>query len=539
MVKACLPALLSVIFYYIFLHVYKSPNKGTELEDLGHPYAVGVLMTGVSFLIVFRANYGYQRYWEACGAVHQMMSKILDATVHTAAFHMQCSHYDGIKPPSFFDHPEFMYQKRSVDRQRLKLAPTGTEPDYAKSINLVNTNASNNDNEQPSIIANGASNHLRMRSRRSILNEGRLDGGWGLMKTEDVQSADNNSEHPASWAINVTPSLFLQELAHLSSLTIAVAFCTLRNDVDGAVSPLGLYIPGSPFPEADPDKMEPEIRNQFFSSSRVLKHLRYFLGIDRTDSGRTKYNANRPMPVLGGVSDNEIIRLQRAKGALAKTQLVWYWLSEFVTREHLAGSTGKVGPPIISRVHQFLSDGMVFYNHARKIMFIPFPFPHAQISSFCIFVMVVYVPFLMDQYTEEEWVGASLTFFTVLCLAGLHEVARELENPFRNVPNDIPLCTLLAMHNEALVTMCTGYHPDHYWSPDTAIPPKPAQKQQSEPSQPPLSPLLVIPNNKPQSDSNHDTKKQIYENKISELEKSLEMYQKQILDLRSLMSTTQ
>ena len=72
--------------------------------------------------------------------------------------------------------------------------------------------------------------------------------------------------------------------------------------------------------------------------------------------------------------------------------------------------------------------------------------------------MVVYVPFLMDQYTEEEWVGASLTFFTVLCLAGLHEVARELENPFRNVPNDIPLCTLLAMYNEALVTMCTGYH---------------------------------------------------------------------------------
>ena len=59
------------------------------------------------------------------------------------------------------------------------------------------------------------------------------------------------------------------------------------------------------------------------------------------------------------------------------------------------------GPPIISRVHQFLSDGMVFYNHARKIMFIPFPFPHAQISSFCIFVMVVYVPFLMDQYTGK------------------------------------------------------------------------------------------------------------------------------------------
>ena len=466
-------------------------------------------MTGVSFLIVFRANYGYQRYWEACGAVHQMMSKILDATVHTAAFHMQCSLYDGIKPPSFFDHPEFMKQKLSVDRQRLKLAET-------KSINMIQEEGGN---------GNGVSGG-NLRSRRSILGEGRLDGGWGLMQTDEVQDLD----HPASWAINVTPSLFLQELAHLSSLTVAVAFCTLRNDVDGAVSPLGLYIPGSPLPEADPDNIEPSIKTQFFSSSRVLKHLRYFLGIDRTDSGRTKYNANRPMPVLGGVSDNEIIRLQRAKGALAKTQLVWYWLSEFVTREHLAGSTGKVGPPIISRVHQFLSDGMIFYNHARKIMFIPFPFPHAQISSFCIFVMVVYVPFLMDQYTEEEWVGASLTFFTVLCLAGLHEVARELENPFRNVPNDIPLCTLLAMYNEALVTMCSGYHPDHYWSPDVAA----NTKQVFHPEPP-----------KPQSDQVKSDKvapldgKRRYETKISELEKNLEFYQKEIQELRSLMSTTQ
>ena len=50
------------------------------------------------------------------------------------------------------------------------------------------------------------------------------------------------------------------------------------------------------------------------------------------------------------------------------------------------------------------------------------------------------------------------------CLAGLHEVARELENPFRNAPNDVPLCTLLAFYNEALITMYSGHHPDAYWS---------------------------------------------------------------------------
>jgi len=102
-------------------------------------------------------------------------------------------------------------------------------------------------------------------------------------------------------------------------------------------------------------------------------------------------------------------------------------------REHMAGSMGDVAPPIISRLFQFMSDGMTFYNHALKITYIPFPFPHAQLSAFFVLMMVVAIPFLMDQYANHAWLGAMLTFLTVTCLAGLHEVARELETPFRSV----------------------------------------------------------------------------------------------------------
>merc|ERR1719416_145648 len=77
--------------------------------------------------------------------------------------------------------------------------------------------------------------------------------------------------------------------------------------------------------------------------------------------------------------------------------------------------------------------------------------------------MVVAIPLLMDQYANEVWLGAVLSFLTVTCLAGLHEGARELENPFRNAPNDVPLCTLMAFYNEALITMYAGFHPDAYW----------------------------------------------------------------------------
>lgn len=95
--------------------------------------------------------------------------------------------------------------------------------------------------------------------------------------------------------------------------------------------------------------------------------------------------------------------------------------------------------------------------------FIPFPFPHAQLSALFVLVAIPAVAFLMDQYADNVWLGAVLCFSSVACLSGAHEVARELENPFRNIPNELPVCTLQAQFNEALITMFSGYHPDHFW----------------------------------------------------------------------------
>jgi hypothetical protein len=82
------------------------------------------------------------------------------------------------------------------------------------------------------------------------------------------------------------------------------------------------------------------------------------------------------------------------------------------------------------------------------------------------FVIIPGVPILMYQYTVDSWLGSILTFFVVTCLCGLHEVSRELENPFRKPPNEIPVCTLQAQFNEALLTAYAGYHPDAYFTDD-------------------------------------------------------------------------
>ena len=51
-------------------------------------------------------------------------------------------------------------------------------------------------------------------------------------------------------------------------------------------------------------------------------------------------------------------------------------------------------------------------------------------------------------------------------LKGLWLVANELEDPFRNVPNDIPLNNFQAQFNEALVCMFAGFHPEAWWDID-------------------------------------------------------------------------
>jgi len=259
------------------------------------------------------------------------------------------------------------------------------------------------------------------------------------------------------------PSLFLQELVHQFSLMNAVALATLRNDIAGAPSPLTGYTPGSPLPEMDPAKI-PIKEKKGFSNGAFSDYFLYIFGINQTPLARTRYNANRPLGVYGGVSDAEIQQLQAARGPYAKVTLCSMWLQEFVVREHLAGSLGNVGPPIISRLFQFMSDGMVGYNQARKIMWIPFPFPHAQIAALFVWVSIVCIPLMLLQYANYLWLGALMTFFTVLSFSGMHEVAKELENPFRNNPNDLPLCTMQAQFNEAMMVMFVGYHPDSWWA---------------------------------------------------------------------------
>ena len=103
------------------------------------------------------------------------------------------------------------------------------------------------------------------------------------------------------------------------------------------------------------------------------------------------------------------------------------------------------------------------YNQARKVAYVPFPFPHTQLTTFYVVVITFFIPLLMLTFVNDVIAAAILNFLTVGVFVGLWQVSNELEDPFRNVPNDLPLNNFQAQFNEALVVMFAGFHPESWW----------------------------------------------------------------------------
>lgn len=348
--KALTPALLSSAVYLILFY---TTNLHVEANIFDHPYPMAALIVAFTFLLTFKANFSYNRYWEAVTAVHQMHSKWLDVGMELCAFHLQSDMYKK-KPPAFGQHPDYETEA-SAPNDRLYEPPSQQFLEEQIDSNLEPDNVSVHTRFSKLAMRRNIadpSQEIRTAAQRNSSNKKTIAGS--LFK--DRLPTPLNPVDPRT----KEPSPFLREGAHLLSLLSAVAMSTLRNDVEAAESPLATFYRGAPWPAVDPDARDADVRRGSWGrTNKFLTVLRYLLGLTRTDRDRTLYNAARPFRVIGGVSDGEIELLQAARGPFAKVALVSVWLQEFMSREYLQGSTGAVGPPIISRLFQFTSDGML------------------------------------------------------------------------------------------------------------------------------------------------------------------------------------
>ena len=240
----------------------------------------------------------------------------MDATMHAAVFHLQNKHYDGARPPSFFDHDELNKLNLTRARQRRGVADH-CAGQTLKSVYdcekepLVNSTSATSDIEEAK-DGNVQRNSFTSPRPLSPISSSTKNSRWGIVPpTPEITSQEmlqrtalNAAYFPAAQLPNQnfacrpeqrTPPLFLQELAHLSSLACAVALSTLRNDIEGMESPLDVYAPESPLPVADPDMLPETVRREFQHRFRTITILRNWMGNDRLPTQRNKYNAARPL----------------------------------------------------------------------------------------------------------------------------------------------------------------------------------------------------------------------------------------------------
>jgi len=166
-----------------------------------------------------------------------------------------------------------------------------------------------------------------------------------------------------------------------------------------------------------------------------------------------------------------------------KVLLLTGWITESITRV-IAEKHIMVPPPICSRFYQELSDGLLAYNQAMKIALVPFPFPFAQIVTLLLIVFVLTCPLLIMNFTDSPIFTPVLTFLAVLGYWGLNEIACELENPFGNDSNDLPL---LEIHHDFVDAVEEQFMPlpqnmeQLYEELDSEYVPKPAPKPKPKP----------------------------------------------------------
>lgn len=137
-------------------------------------------------------------------------------------------------------------------------------------------------------------------------------------------------------------------------------------------------------------------------------------------------------------------------------EVVAQWIQRLIVQAN-TNDIVKIAPPILSRVYEQLGKGIVRLNNARKIRQFPIPFPVAQLVAF----MLVFHGFLTALVTSimvDSWaIAACMSFMVVEAYWSLNFIALELEQPYGDDPNDLPLHDMMEDLNQSLCGLVTPH----------------------------------------------------------------------------------
>ena len=120
---------------------------------------------------------------------------------------------------------------------------------------------------------------------------------------------------------------------------------------------------------------------------------------------------------------------------------------------HLHTGVLDIPPPILSRVYQTLSRGLVNLLNAVKIKDTSFPFPWAQLILCLLGIHTLCTPFVIVSITASLYWALPMAFVPIFGMIALNMVASELEMPFGVDDNDLPLQHFQQEMNQGLLLL--------------------------------------------------------------------------------------
>lgn len=159
--------------------------------------------------------------------------------------------------------------------------------------------------------------------------------------------------------------------------------------------------------------------------------------------------------------------LEQLNSSRDSVHLVMTWVQQ-LTAERLRSGGVSVPAPIASRIWEDLNTGMVGLKDAGMIHATPFPFPYAQLISVSLIVLVMTCGFVLGSVIDSYFWTIVMTMLSVVGYKALNSVAIELEDPFGEDANDLPLSQYQDLFNTALTQLLHQGEEDETYSLSTA-----------------------------------------------------------------------
>jgi len=156
---------------------------------------------------------------------------------------------------------------------------------------------------------------------------------------------------------------------------------------------------------------------------------------------------------LDGFDKNSLRFLQECPD---KCEVVLQWIQRMIV-EGEQKTIIKIAPPILSRVYNELGNGIVNLNNARKIKEFPIPFPIAQMVMVMLMFHAMFTPLICAAIIKTTTWAAFLAFVVTFSYWTVLYIALELEMPFGDDPNDLPLREMASDMNKSLVQILKPY----------------------------------------------------------------------------------